>query len=35
MNKQTVIAFLIGWFVSLLISPASILGMARSVTKTA
>lgn len=35
MNKHTIIAFLIGWFVSLLVSPASILGMAKSVTKAA
>lgn len=35
MNKHTVIAFLLGWFLSLLISPGAILGMAKGVTSGA
>lgn len=32
MNKQTVIAFLVGWFFAMFISPASLLGMAKGIT---
>jgi hypothetical protein len=32
MNKHTVIAFLLGWFLSLVVSPATLLGMAKGIT---
>jgi hypothetical protein len=35
MNKHTVIAFLVGWFFAMFISPASIFGMAKGLTSAA
>ena len=35
MNKHSIIAFLLGWFLSLVVSPGSLLGMVKGVTSAA